>query len=97
MRENIYRGIKEKTMTESGQNPKIPWWKPGIELFLRLSGWIGGPVVIAVFVGKFLDRKYHSEPWLFLLSVGIAFAVSMIALIRIGFKEFKKIDEENKK
>ena len=84
-------------MIEIDQKPKIPWWKPGMELFLKLSGWIGGPVIIAVFVGKFLDRKYNTEPWLFLLSVGIAFAVSMIALVKIGFKEFKKIEEENRK
>lgn len=84
-------------MIENDQKPKIPWWKPGMELFIKLSGWIGGPVIIAVFVGKFLDRKYNSEPWLFLLSVGIAFAVSMIALIRIGFKEIKKIESDASK
>jgi F0F1-type ATP synthase assembly protein I len=84
-------------MSKIDQKPKIPWWKPGMELFLKLSGWIGGPVIIAVFVGKFLDRKYNTEPWLFLLSVGISFAISMIALVRIGLKEFKKIEEENRK
>jgi F0F1-type ATP synthase assembly protein I len=76
---------------------KIAWWQSGMELFLRLSGWIGMPIIIAVFVGKFLDRKYNSEPWLFLLSVGISFVVSMFALVYIGLGEFKKIEEDNKK
>ncbi|NTW27084.1 MAG: AtpZ/AtpI family protein [Candidatus Moranbacteria bacterium] len=71
-----------------------PWWQPGMQLFLRLSGWIGGPIIVAVFLGKYLDRRYHSEPWLFLATVGIAFVISMIALIAIGFKEFKKIEKE---
>jgi F0F1-type ATP synthase assembly protein I len=76
------------------ENPNIPWWQPGIQLFARLSGWIGGPVIVAVFLGKFLDRKYQTEPWLFLATVGVAFVISMIALIRIGFREFRKIETE---
>jgi F0F1-type ATP synthase assembly protein I len=79
------------------KNPKIAWWQSGMQLFLRLSGWIGMPIIIAVFVGKFLDRKYNSEPWLFLLSVGTSFVVSMFALVYIGLGEFKKIENENKK
>lgn len=68
-----------------------------MQLFLRLSGWIGGPIVGAVFLGKYLDKRYNSEPWLFLATVGISFVISMIALIKIGFEEFRKIENENKK
>lgn len=76
------------------EKSKVAWWQPGMELFLRLSGWIGGPVVVAVFVGKYLDKKYDSAPWLFLGCVGISFVISMIALIYIGFKEIKKINNK---
>jgi F0F1-type ATP synthase assembly protein I len=76
------------------ENQNIAWWQPGMQLFARLSGWIGGPIIVAVFLGKFLDRKYHTEPWLFLATVGIAFVISMVALITIGFKEFKKIESD---
>ena len=76
---------------------KVAWWQPGMELFLKLSGWIGGPIIIAVFAGKWLDRKYHSEPWLFLLSTATAFLFSMGALIYIGSKEFGKIEKDNRK
>ena len=77
--------------------PKAAWWQPGMELFLKLSGWIGGPIIVAVFVGKWLDRKYHTEPWLFLLSTTAAFVISMGALIVIGNKEFRKIEDDNRK
>jgi hypothetical protein len=79
------------------KNSKVAWWQQGMELFLRLSGWIGGPIIVAVFVGKWLDRKYNSEPWLFLLSTAIAFLFSMGALIVIGAREFKKIENDNRK
>lgn len=68
-----------------------------MQLFLRLSGWIGGPIVVAVFLGRYLDRRYDSEPWLFLATVGVAFVISIIALVKMGLSEMKKIDEESKK
>ena len=78
-------------------NLKVAWWQPGLKLFLRLSGWIGGPIIVAFFLGKWLDRKYHSEPWLFLFSTAVAFLFSMGALIVIGAKEFRKIENDNRK
>lgn len=73
---------------------QAPWWQPGILIFARLSGWIGGPILIAVFVGKWLDQKYDSEPWLFLGSVGIAFAVSMVGIVKDALGEMKRIEKE---
>ncbi len=80
--------------TEKLTKSNVPSWQPGTQLFLRLSGWIGGPVLIAVLVGKYLDAKYHTDPWLFLLSVGIAFVVSTWAIIHYGLKEMKRIERE---
>lgn len=80
-------------MTENNQGP---WWQPGLLTFARLSGWIGGPVIVAVFVGKWLDKKYGTEPWLFLGSVGVAFAVSMFGIVKDALREMKRIDEESK-
>jgi len=62
-------------------NHKAPWWQPGLVLFFRLSGWIAGPVIVAVFVGKWLDKKYNTGPWLFLLIVGVAFFLSMFGIV----------------
>ena len=78
------------------EKPKIPWWQPGVVLFTRLSGWIAGPVLIGVFVGNWLDKKYDSAPWLFLLSVGLAFAISITGLVREAMKEMKRIEREDK-
>lgn len=72
------------------------WWQAGLALFMRLSSWIVGPILLAVIIGKYLDRKYHSEPWLFLLCTGVSFIVSMVAMITIGFREFKQIESQTK-
>lgn len=83
-------------MSEEDKKPNVPWWQPGMQLFLRLSSWIGGPIIIAVFIGKFLDKKYHTEPWLFLLSVGIAFVISTIMIVIVGVREMKNIERQAK-
>jgi len=70
--------------------PNLPWWQPGLVLFVRLSGWIAIPVIIALIVGKQLDKTFHSAPWLFLLCVASAFIVSIAMIVRIGLREMDK-------
>ena len=63
-------------------------------LFAKLSGWIVGPVIIGLVVGKWLDRKYGTEPWLFLTTVGLAFVLSMFGIVKDTMKELKRIEKE---
>jgi hypothetical protein len=81
-------------MSKDNNKQRVPWWQPGLLLFAKLSGWIAGPVILAVFVGKWLDRKYSTEPWLFLLSVGIAFFASSYGIVRDSLREMKRIEKE---
>lgn len=76
---------------------KAPWWQPGIILFARLSGFVFGPVILAVFLGRWLDRKFQTEPWLFLFTVGAAFFVSMSGMVKEALKEMRRIEKEEKK
>lgn len=78
-------------------NKKKAWWEPALAVFAKMSAWIGAPVLIGLFLGKWLDKKYDTEPWLLLVSVGIAFTVSMAGLVLEASKEFKRIEKENKK
>ncbi len=76
---------------------KKPWWEPGMVLFARLSVWIAGPIVAAVFFGKWLDEKYGTNPWLFLASVGLAFVLSSVGIVKEANEMIKKIVEDEKK
>jgi len=76
------------------KNSQIVWWQPAMIMFLKLSVWIAAPIIIALYLGKWLDKKYNSEPWLFLICIGVAFAISMIGLVTNTIKEFKKIDKK---
>ena len=72
------------------------WWQPAVQVAIKLSAWIAGPVIIAMFAGKWLDHRFDSKPWLFLISVGIAFLVSMFGIVNNTLSEFKKIEIKNK-
>jgi F0F1-type ATP synthase assembly protein I len=62
-------------------------------MFAKLSGWIALPVIAGAFLGKWLDKKYGTEPWLFLGSVGAAFLISMVGLVVEAKREFRRIDK----
>lgn len=66
-----------------------------MQMFLRISGWIALPLILSLFLGKWLDKKIGTEPWLLLACSGIAFILSMYGIIKNAKKEFKKIEEEN--
>jgi len=66
-----------------------------LKTFARLSTWIVFPVLLGVFLGKWLDNKYNSEPRWFLISVGLAFVVSMVGLVSDTLKEYKKIEKDS--
>jgi len=72
------------------------WWQPAIIMFLKLSVWIAAPVIIALYLGEWLDKKYHSEPWLFLACIGVAFTVSIFGLVSSTVRELKKLDKYKK-
>jgi len=76
------------------KNIKIAWWQPALMVFLKLSVWIATPIIVALYLGEWLDKKYNSEPWIFLICIGIAFTISMIGLVSNTIKELKKIDKK---
>ena len=81
---------KEKNKVE------VPFWQPALLMFSRMSGWIIGPIILAIFLGKWLDKRYDTEPWLFLACVGGAFIISTIGLVKDAFKEMERINQEEK-
>jgi F0F1-type ATP synthase assembly protein I len=82
---------------EDKNKSNISWWQPGLRLFLKLSGWIGGPAILGVILGKYLDQKFHTQPWLLLAIVGAAFIFSIVMIVRIGMREMDNVARKNSK
>ncbi len=75
---------------------KKPWWEPAVEIFSQVSGWIAGPVVVALILGKYLDGRFDTKPWIFLGLTGFAFLVSTYGIVKVVSRYMKKIVEEDK-
>lgn len=70
---------------------KNPWHEP-LVVFGKVSGWVVAPVVIALFLGRFLDKKFDSEPIIFLGLTGFAFLVSCFGIYREAALYLKHIE-----
>jgi len=82
---------QDKRSGDKGKPAEIAWWQPAVLMFMRLSGWIVAPVLLGAFLGKWLD---NTKPWLFIASVGAAFIISMVGLVRNVTKEYNRIEKE---
>jgi hypothetical protein len=51
---------KEKTKIDA------PWWRDGLIIFAKVSAYIAIPVIIASYIGKYLDQRYNTGNLLFL-------------------------------
>lgn len=75
---------------------KEAWWKPGLSIFAQMSGWIAGPVIVALFIGKFLDNYFQTKPVIFIACMILAFTGSIISIVNISHKYIKKIENSVK-
>jgi len=55
-------------MKAKGEKQDTAWWQPAVIMFAKFSGFITVPLLLGVFIGRYLDKRYDSEPWLFLIS-----------------------------
>ncbi len=73
------------------------WWRRGLLAFGEATGWIAFPIIGALYLGRYLDDKYQTEPFYFLLITAIAFIISCIGISMVGVRYMKEIDKEIKK
>lgn len=75
---------------------KEAWWRPGLVIFTKVSAYIAGPIVLALIVGKYLDKKYNSAPWIFLGLTLIAFTFSLFSIWKSVVKYMDEAVREEK-
>jgi hypothetical protein len=75
---------------------KEAWWQPAMVIFSQASAWIVVPIILALFVGKSLDNRYGTSPWIFLSLTGVAFAISCYGIVIITTRYTKKLEQELK-
>ncbi len=79
------------------ENKKGLAWGLVFNIAINISAWIIVPVLIGLFLGSYLDKKFLSAPRYLLISLGISFIISIFGLIKYVSREAKKIEKEYKK
>ena len=82
-------------MKNNQQNNEL-WWKPAIIVFASVSAWIAVPIIAALYLGKYLDKKYASQPKFFLILIAVAFLITIFGIIRILKKQIGKMKDNIK-
>ncbi|MBP9802178.1 AtpZ/AtpI family protein [Patescibacteria group bacterium] len=72
-------------------------WRLGLTAFAQMSGLIAMPVLIALFVGRFLDQKYNTGYLYFFSLTALAFVISCVGIGVIGMKYLKQVNKEDNK
>lgn len=82
-------------MEPENKNSKIAWWLPGIKVFIKISGWIVLPALIAVLLGNKLDSQFNTKSFFVFLCIALSFIISMIMVIRISINYGKTDTKRN--
>lgn len=73
-------------------NDNKPWWQPAIMVFAQVSAWIAGPIIIALYLGEWLDNKYNTGNLYFYICISVAFVSTNVGLVINVIKYAKKIE-----
>jgi len=75
---------------------KNDFWSTSLRIMANISAWIAFPVIIGLYLGKWLDQKFGTEPWLFLITIALFFLVSLYGLFTSMKQEAKKMEKNIK-
>ena len=64
-------------------------WRQALLVFGRMSGWVATPILLAVFLGRWMDTKKGTENFWFFIFIGLGFFISVYGI----FKEAKKYQQ----
>jgi len=70
---------------------------PALRIFGNFSAWVAGPALLGSMLGLWLDKIFGTEPWILVITVMLAFIVSMIGITKSAVAEHKKMLEAVKK
>ncbi len=71
-----------------------PYWHDALTAFGRMSGWIVGPILLALVAGKWLDARFHTAPIIFVSLTGFSFMVSIFGLVKEGRAYLRSTEEK---
>lgn len=66
-----------------------------MEIFGEISSWIVVPLVAALILGKYLDNKFGTKPWIFIGLAGVGFILTCVGIYRVMKRYGEKLKDLN--
>ena len=79
------------------KNIQKKWWVDGLGIAMKISSWIAVPIIVSLVLGKFLDKKYNTEPWIFVSLTAVAFIVTIYGIVKFSTDYIKDIEKQDTK
>jgi F0F1-type ATP synthase assembly protein I len=79
-------------------NTKNSNWASALEIFSSISGWIVGPIIVALVAGKYLDTYFNTKPIIFIIFAVFGFLITCVGIVRVTknyIKKLKSIDKNS--
>jgi len=81
-------------LNNDNQKSSGPWWKDGALIFSEISTWIVVPIVLALILGKWLDARYGTEPWIFIGLAVFGFLITAFGIVKSVRKYSQRINKK---
>lgn len=87
---------QNSTQIEKDTKNNTIWWRGAVLFFVRVSGSIAAPIIIAVLLGKYLDNYFSTGRIFFFSLIALAFVTSLVFIVRQSKKAILDIENESK-
>lgn len=71
---------------ETNIKSKAAWWRPGIILWVKMSAWIAFPAITGSLIGNYLDSRFGKGNLFLIISITLAFIVSIFSIRKLILK-----------
>lgn len=82
---------KEKESQKDSEKNNSDYNKTNLQIFGIISSWIIGPIIGALFLGRWLDEKNQTEYFFTLTSIAIAFIITCVGIVREALRAIKNL------
>lgn len=83
-------------MEENDKNNNKKTWS-ALSLAWQLGYSIAVPLIVLALLGRFLDKKFNTSPWLLLTGIFLSLIVSTFAVYNKTIKILQETEDEDKR
>jgi len=74
----------------------MPGWMSALR-FVGVGGFVGGSILLGVYLGRLVDKRYQTEPWFTVAGLLLGLIVAVVGVYHMLRSFIKEMQENNRK